>query len=95
MEIGVGQVVFSKMGRDKGSYYMVVKTLDKNYAAIADGLTRKIEKPKKKKLMHLKPTGTVLSTLKEKLETGKIVHNKELNSALYAFNANGEGELNG
>lgn len=93
-EIDLGQIVFSKSGRDKGKYYLVVKILDQSYCLIADGDIRKIEKPKKKKLMHLKATKTILPNIKEKLLQGKIVHNKELISALKALERNGEGEVN-
>jgi ribosomal protein L14E/L6E/L27E len=91
-EISVGSVVLSKSGRDKGKFYLVVKILDKSYAQIADGDVRKIEKPKKKKSIHLRVTGTTLENLREKLLGGKTVHNKELISALKAFNNTEQGE---
>ena len=58
VEITVGTIVFSKAGRDKGNIFL---TLDvkKGYAFIADGYTRKVEKPKKKKLIHLQRTNKV------------------------------------
>ena len=83
-EIGIGSVVMSKMGRDKGNCFLVLSVKD-NYAQIADGDIRKIEKPKKKKLMHLKVHGAPLCNLKQKLLDGKVIHNKELISALKAY----------
>lgn len=49
-----GQFVLSIAGRDKNRIFMVVDTIDENYVLIADGMLRSINKPKKKKLKHLK-----------------------------------------
>ncbi len=58
MEVTVGTIVFSKAGRDKGNKLLVIKT-EENYAYVCDGILRKTEKPKKKKLMHLQRTNFV------------------------------------
>ena len=58
MEVTVGTIVFSKAGRDKGDILLVIKT-EGNYAYVCDGILRKTEKPKKKKLMHLQRTNIV------------------------------------
>ena len=55
MEITVGTVVFSKAGRDKRKMLLVIK-IDGNYAYVCDGDLRKVDKPKKKKLIHLQRT---------------------------------------
>ena len=46
----VGSVVWSKAGRDKGKTYIIVGTLDDKYVLVCDGVTRNLERPKKKKL---------------------------------------------
>lgn len=79
MDIIKGSVVRAKAGRDKGSYFVVLN-LDKDFAFIADGKTRKLENPKKKNLKHLEATSVVLS---EKLET-----NRKIKKALCDFNTN-------
>lgn len=48
-----GQIVRSKAGRDKYRHHVIVEVIDNEYVTIADGKTRKIERPKKKKLKHL------------------------------------------
>lgn len=58
MEVTVGTIVFSKAGRDKGNILLVIKN-EGNYAYVCDGILRKTEKPKKKKLMHLQRTNFV------------------------------------
>ena len=52
----LGHLVVSLSGRDKGCICTVVGISDdEGYVFIADGKIRKVEKPKKKKLQHLKP----------------------------------------
>ena len=60
MEIRRGQVMRSLAGHDKGDFQTVLK-VEGVFAYMADGKRRKLENPKKKKLKHLAPTGTVLS----------------------------------
>lgn len=49
-----GQIVLSVAGRDKGKIFLSVDTVSENYLLLADGRTRKLVKPKKKKLKHIK-----------------------------------------
>lgn len=52
----LGQLVVSLAGRDKGCICAIVGESDEEgFVLIADGRVRKVEKPKKKKLKHLKP----------------------------------------
>ena len=52
----LGQLVVSLAGRDKGCICAIVGIPDEEgFVYIADGRVRKVEKPKKKKLKHLKP----------------------------------------
>ena len=51
----LGNVVKSIAGHDEGKYYIVIKT-DGDFAYLVDGKCKTIEKPKKKKLKHLKET---------------------------------------
>ncbi|MBQ8000318.1 MAG: KOW domain-containing RNA-binding protein [Ruminococcus sp.] len=58
MTITQGQVVRAKAGRDKDGFFVVLNT-DGTYAYICNGKRRKVEHPKKKKLIHLQATKTV------------------------------------
>lgn len=49
-----GQFVLSIAGRDVNRLFVVFDVIDDNYVMIADGMLRSINKPKKKKLKHLK-----------------------------------------
>ena len=59
MEWKRGQVVRSLAGHDQGSFLTVLEAAPP-YAVVADGKRRPLERPKRKKLLHLAPTGTVL-----------------------------------
>ncbi len=49
-----GRFAVSLSGRDRGRIFMIVEELEKDYVGLADGQLRKLEKPKRKKLKHLK-----------------------------------------
>ena len=55
----LGQIVFSKRGRDKGGVF-VVMAVEGEYVFLADGNLRPLCKPKKKKIKHIQPTNTVI-----------------------------------
>jgi len=81
-EVELGQVVMSCAGRDKGRFMLVVGIIDSQYVYIADGKLRKIEKPKKKKLKHLKVLNRKADFIYEKLINGRKVYNEEIRRAL-------------
>lgn len=70
MEIRRGQVMRSLAGHDKGDFQTVLR-LEGAFAYVADGKRRPLEAPKKKKLMHLAPTCTVLG--EESLSTNRQI----------------------
>ena len=49
-DYGLGSVVYSLMGRDKGRYFAVVEVIDESFVMIADGDLRRLANPKKKKI---------------------------------------------
>lgn len=49
----LGQLVYSIAGRDAGRPFVVIRK-EEAYAYIADGRLRPLEKPKKKKIKHLR-----------------------------------------
>ena len=56
-----GRVVLSTQGRDEGRYFVVLEVIDENFVLMADGLTRKVDHPKKKKVKHLRPKPIVVN----------------------------------
>ena len=81
MEIKVGSVVRSKMGRDKGDLFMVL-AMEGDYVYMANGELRKVDKPKKKKLKHLQGTEQVSEFIINKIAQGGKVTNSEVRKAL-------------
>ena len=77
MNIQKGSVVRAMAGRDKDGFFVVLG-VEGSYALIADGKRRRIQSPKRKKLIHLAPTNTVYQ--------GSIETNPQLRKALREFN---------
>lgn len=57
-EICKGSLVYSRAGRDKGTLFLVLRA-EGEYVYLADGDTRRVEKPKRKKLKHVNKTNVV------------------------------------
>lgn len=80
MDIRERTVVVSTAGHDKGFAFAVIGFTHGEYAMIADGKVRKLEKPKKKKLKHLEPIGILEQEI-------PMQTNRQLKKALKSFNA--------
>lgn len=83
MELKKGTVVYSLAGHDKGDYQVIIDYDDK-YAKVCDGKYRPLERPKKKKLIHMKLTNTVV-------DESLLMTNKSIRNILKPFN---EGKNN-
>lgn len=86
----IGEIVYSKSGRDKDNIFLIVGVLDENYAYISDGKLRKIDKPKKKKVKHLDFTGKVAYEFREKMLNGEMISNSKIRIYLNSEDANKE-----
>ena len=78
----IGRVVFSKAGRDKGKMFIVVGIVNEDFVLIADGDLRPMERPKKKRLKHLRYTNRIASAIVDKMERGAKVVNADLKEAI-------------
>ena len=74
MELKVGQLVYSKAGRDRGKFLAVMKISDCG-VYVADGKERPLERPKCKNLKHIGTTTTVL-------DSGSMSTNRALRQAI-------------
>lgn len=52
MDIKKGSLVYSKAGRDKGRLFMVID-MEADFVYLADGATRRMDNPKRKKQKHI------------------------------------------
>lgn len=82
--ISEGQVVLSTAGRDAGELFIVVQS-DGSFCHLADGMRRRVEKPKKKKVKHLRLTPGRFEEIRLKLENGEIVSNAEIRKCLKLY----------
>ena len=67
-----GQVVVAAAGRDEGKLFFIVGKKDSQYVYISDGKSRKIDRPKLKKVKHLKKTNIVSDSIRAKILSGSI-----------------------
>ena len=84
MEDDNSSLIVSKAGRDKGQLFYVIDT-DEQYVYLADGKSRKLEKPKRKKRKHVEQVPRTESRIAEKIRNGEKVLNSELRKELASF----------
>lgn len=53
----IGDIVISRAGHDKNSAFVVVATVNDEFVLIADGKGRGMDKPKLKRIKHLRAVG--------------------------------------
>ena len=84
MKLERAQIVRSLAGHDKGSLLCVMDAEDE-FLFVADGKTRKVENPKRKRAKHVEAVGTSSHPTIEKFRAGYPVGNQELRRALAAL----------
>ena len=84
MEIDKSSLVVSKAGRDQGQLFYVIDA-DEQYVYLADGKSRRLEKPKRKKRKHIEQIPRTESRIAEKIRNGEKVLNSELRNELASF----------
>ncbi|MCR5297446.1 MAG: KOW domain-containing RNA-binding protein [Clostridiales bacterium] len=78
-----GRVVQSIQGRDRGGYFLVLADNGDGSVLIADGRTRKLANPKKKKTKHLRAKPVLIDWRTIRPEGGKV-QDSDLRRALEA-----------
>ncbi len=76
-EYHVGQVVLSKQGRDKGSFYLIA-AIDKDFCFLVDGKKKTFARPKKKSFKHLQGTKKDAGLPGEQLRSGAIPQDSDV-----------------
>ena len=84
----LGAVCVSRAGRDKGRAFVLVGVCDESYVLLADGEVRRLERPKRKKLMHLRVEPRRAEELGERLRAGEAVLDADVRKALCALGYN-------
>ena len=76
----IGDIVLALAGRDGDRLFAVVGIVDKDYVLIANGRSRRIDSPKKKKIKHIKllkesnEAGNSFAEKVEKSKSGRITN---------------------
>ena len=84
MEIAKANIVRSEAGWDKGKLFYVLD-VDGEYLLLADGKSRKVESPKRKKRRHVLFVAAEENRLSGKIKGEEKITNSELRKALAAF----------
>ncbi len=81
MEITRAHLVEATAGREKGKLFYVMET-DGEYLLLADGKSRRVEAPKRKKRKHARFIAADNSRVAEKIRENERVTNSELRKAI-------------
>ena len=81
MEIAKSNIVRSNAGRDKGKLFVVL-AVEGEYLLLADGKSRKVEAPKRKKRRHVLFVSAEETRLAEKIKSEEKITNSELRRTL-------------
>ncbi len=81
MDIARSNIVRSSAGRDKGKLFVVL-AVEGEYLLLADGKSRKVESPKRKKRRHVLFVSAEDTRLAEKIKSEEKITNSELRRTL-------------
>ncbi|MDD3393146.1 MAG: KOW domain-containing RNA-binding protein [Anaerotignum sp.] len=81
MEYQIGQIVYSKSGHDKAEAMMILSVEDR-YLYLVNGKTRKLAKPKRKKIIHVQPTHYMDAVIAEKFARNEFILDAEIRKAI-------------
>lgn len=84
IDIVKGQIVYSKAGRDKGNMFLVVD-IEEPYVYLVDGKLRRLENPKKKKMLHIQQTHYVDEVIQAALIEETRLTNADIRKSLDHF----------
>ena len=68
-----GRAVQSLQGRDAGRCFVILQVVDDQFVLMADGLTRKLDHPKKKKVKHLHPKPVRMEGVEDGLNSHQLL----------------------
>ena len=94
MSIAKSDIVKSVAGRDAGSLFFVLAT-EGDFLLLADGKTRPVERPKRKRRKHaalLRRDGGAVS---QRIRSSEKVTNSELRKAIAALESGGNQDQEG
>lgn len=81
----IGRAAVSRQGRDKGRTFLIVGIVDEDHVSLSDGETRKLSRPKKKKLKHLRVLPLKAEDIAAQLAAGKTPLDSDVRKAIEAL----------
>ena len=84
MDIAKSNIVRSVAGRDAGSLFFVLAT-EGDFLLLADGKTRPVERPKRKRRKHAKLYRSDGGSLSGRIRSSEQITNSELRKAIAAL----------
>lgn len=76
-----GMMARSKAGHDRNKLYIIIRS-DAEYVWLADGIYKTVEKPKKKKKMHIQVIRRIPEPPKSVLGSGRTLRNEDIKIAI-------------
>ncbi len=89
MEIARANLVEATAGREKGKLYFVLDT-DGDYLLLADGKSRRVEAPKRKKRKHARFIADTGDRVAVKIRESEKITNSELRKAIASYNSDAD-----
>lgn len=81
-KLKVGQLVYSRAGRDRGRPFLVWQLAGPTRVYLVDGRLRRTGKPKLKNVLHVQPVNRVATGIAERLQKGEDVTDAEVRRAI-------------
>ena len=94
MDIARSDIVRATAGRDKGKVFFVL-AVEGDYLLLADGKSRRLERPKRKKRKHVVFQARFDCRTAEKIRDGEKLSNSELRKTLAQFGGDGNPDQEG
>ncbi|WP_310601712.1 50S ribosomal protein L14 [Anaerosporobacter sp.] len=79
-----GTLAYSKAGHDKGKLYVIIEA-DYEYVYLVDGIYKKIDSPKKKKIKHIQIINEIPESIKECINSGQKITDIDIKRAIKQF----------
>nr|WP_027870578.1 KOW domain-containing RNA-binding protein [[Eubacterium] cellulosolvens] len=78
-----GMYATSLAGHDKGRLYIIIEENEK-YVILSDGRSHPLERPKKKKRIHIQPEYKTADCLADKIMGQQALNNQDIADAIHA-----------
>lgn len=82
--VSTGMMVRSLAGHDKGKVYLILRN-DETYVYLADGKSRTLEHPKRKKYKHVQVDRRITPWIRNLLDQGREIQDSDIVRAIREY----------